>query len=400
MLTHQQICKTHKPGRYFDGRNGLHILIRNKDHKSWVLRFTAQGRRREMGLGSFPEVGLAEARKKVEEARAALKKGIDPIEARKAAAMTTERSPETAPVTFRDFATDWIGNRKAEWRNGKHSDQWISTLERYVFPVIGDLPPAEINTEHVLAILQPIWTTKPETASRVRGRVERILAAATTRHFRQGMNPALWRGHLDTLLSASSRIKKVRHHPAVDYQSMPAFMAEVGHRPGVATLALQFTILTACRTSEVILGRRDEVRDDVWVIPGERMKAGREHRVPLNEGMQDLLARSAELDPDSPYLFSRHGRPLSNMAMLELVRSIEPGKTVHGFRSTFRDWVSEDTAFSPEIAEMALAHVIANKVEAAYRRGNLLEKRRQLMDAWASYCSGGSTIVPFRIVTA
>lgn len=278
--------------------------------------------------------------------------------------------------------------KRPEWRNQKHADQWVSTLTDYAFPIIGDKALDEIDTEDILEILQPIWTTKTETASRLRGRIERILSAATTRKLRSGINPALWRGHLSNLLAQPRRVTRVKHHPALPFTEVPQFIERLQGRDAMTALALEFLILTAARTGEIIGAKRSEVTDNLWVIPAERMKAGRTHRVPMVPRAVEILELAKVRDPNSEYLFSGNRRPLSNMAMATLLRRMQCQVTVHGFRSSFRDWTSEATRHSPELAEMALAHTVGNKVEAAYRRGDLLEARRQLMLDWEAHCMG------------
>ena len=386
-LTYARISKLHNPGRYFDGGSGLHLLIKKTGSKYWVFRFKFNGKRQDMGLGVFPRVALADARKAAQEARVLLDSGISPLK-KKTADKVAQVAVAAKRVTFEDFALECVEAKRPEWRNQKHGDQWVFTLTEYAFPIIGEKALDEIDTDDILAILKPIWTTKTETASRLRGRIERILSAATTRQLRSGVNPALWRGHLDTLLAQPKKITRVKHHPALPYAEIAALVENLQGRIAMAALALEFTILTAARTGEVTGGRRAEVTDSIWVIPGERMKAGRSHRVPLVPRTIAILEAAKERDPNSDYLFSLKGKPLSNMAMLTLLARMKCKVTVHGFRSTFRDWVSEATRHSPELAEMALAHTIGNKVEAAYRRGDLLEARRQLMLDWEAHCIG------------
>ncbi len=386
-LTYARISKLHNPGRYFDGGSGLHLLIKKTGSKYWVFRFKFNGKRQDMGLGVFPRVALADARKAAQEARVLLDSGISPLK-KKTADKVAQVAVAAKRVTFEDFALECVEAKRPEWRNQKHGDQWVFTLTEYAFPIIGEKALDEIDTDDILAILKPIWTTKTETASRLRGRIERILSAATTRKLRSGVNPALWRGHLDTLLAQPKKITRVKHHPALPYAEIAALVENLQGRIAMAALALEFTILTAARTGEVTGGRRAEVTDSIWVIPGERMKAGRSHRVPLVPRTIAILEAAKERDPNSDYLFSLKGKPLSNMAMLTLLARMKCKVTVHGFRSTFRDWVSEATRHSPELAEMALAHTIGNKVEAAYRRGDLLEARRQLMLDWEAHCIG------------
>lgn len=375
-----------KPGRYTDDQTkGLHLWVKNTGRKYWNLRYTSAGDRKGIGLGVYPEVNLKQARMRAIELRNQINKGLDPMQIKNAAAAPTLIP---ASLSFRDFALDYIETMRPKWRNQKHGDQWVATVSNYAFPVIGAMPLAEIDTHHVLDILAPIWVSKTETAVRLRGRIERILSAAITRKLRPAGNPALWKGHLENLLPTPQATDK--HHEALPYSDVPAFMARLREVDGISALALEFTILNASRTGEVLLARRTEVQGTVWTIPGHRMKAGRLHQVPLCQRSLDLMQIAQSLDPNSQYLFSRDGKPLSNMAMLMMVRRMQSGLTVHGFRSSFRDWVSEETDHNPEVAEMALAHTIGNKVEQAYRRGNLLERRRCLMQDWQSFCMVGN----------
>jgi integrase len=382
-LDYQTVLSLQKAGRYTDPKTkGLQLLIKPSGAKYWLLRFALNGKRQELGLGSFPEVLPKQAREKAHDARALIYKGINPITAK-----SSLKEKLVGKHAFKDFAMDCVQAKKVEWSNDKHANQWTNTLETYAFPIIGDKLLNEIDTDDILRILTPIWLDKTETASRLRGRLEWILAAATTRKLRTGMNPALWRGHLQTILPAPAKIMEVEHHKALPYRAIPGFIAKLREIDNVSALALEFTILNASRTSEVIGGLRAEIADGVWTIPSSRMKARKEHRVPLCDRSIEILAIAKEMDEDSPYLFSRNGKPLSNMAMAMMLRRMGMDVTIHGFRSTFRDWVSEETMHSPEVAEMALAHTIRNKVEAAYRRSDLLERRRTLMNDWAKYCS-------------
>jgi integrase len=298
--------------------------------------------------------------------------------------------PENRP-TFSTFAKSCIESKKAEWRNAKHGAQWYATIKDYADPVIGEKHLDEIDTDDILKILNPIWHTKTVTASRLRGRIEWVLASATTRKLRTGLNPATWRGHLETILPKPNKIKEEEHHKALPYQDIPEFIGKLKEMDGVAALALEFVILNANRTGEVIGGLRSEVNTNgLWVIPKDRMKAYREHRVPLGKRSLELLQIAKSLDPSSDYLFSNNGRALSSMAMSMLLRRMGYDITVHGFRSCFRDWIAEETVHSPEVAEKALAHAIANKVESAYRRGDLIEHRKRLMGDWADYCQTGT----------
>lgn len=375
------------PGRYTDALvKGLHLWVKPNNRKYWIFRFSHAGKQHNISLGPFPGLGIAEARIKAQQERDLLESGVNPAKERKLASLTAKPAQAGNQILFKDFALKFVENRRAEWRNQKHGDQWIYTLEEFAFPVIGNKLLDEIETEDILDILEPIWITKTETAARLRSRLELILAAATTRKLRSGMNPALWRGHLDTLLSAPNKLKIVKHHTALPYKELPEFIRKLQEVATVGACALEFLILNASRTGEVILGLREEVHGDIWTIPASRMKAKKEHRVPLCKRSLELLDIAKAMDPDSKYFFSRNGKHLSNMAMPILLRKFGTTATVHGFRSTFRDWVSEETDFSPEVAEMALAHTIGNKVEAAYRRKDLLERRRVLMNAWYEYC--------------
>lgn len=383
-LDYQTVLNLKKAGRYTDPKTkGLQLLLKPTGAKYWLLRFAFNGKRQELGLGSFPEVLPKQAREKAHDARALIYKGINPIDTKN----QLNRAKSIKQISFREFALDCIEAKKVEWSNDKHMNQWVKTLETYAYPVIGNKCLDEVDTDDILKILTPIWIEKTETASRLRGRIEWILAAATTRKLRTGMNPALWRGHLQTILPAPGKIMDVEHHKALSYRAIPSFMAKLREIDNVSALALEFTILNASRTSEVTGGLRSEVVDRIWTISANRMKARKEHRVPLCDRSVEILAISKGMDEDSTYLFSRAGKPLSNMAMPMMLRRMKMDVTVHGFRSTFRDWVSEETMHSPEVAEMALAHTIRNKVEAAYRRSDLLERRRVLMNDWAKYCS-------------
>ena len=384
-LTYARISKLSKPGRYFDGGTGLHLLIKKTGSKYWVFRFKLDGKRQDMGLGVFPSVALAAARKSVLEARVLLDSGINPL-AKKADEKAVKHAAKPKTTTFKQFALSYIEAKRPEWRNQKHGDQWVFTLREYAFPVIGSKALDKIETEDVLKILQPIWTTRTETASRLRGRIERILSAATTRKLRTGVNPALWRGHLDTLLPQPKKVARVKHHPALAYSGVPSLIELLQGRDAMTALALEFAILTAARTGEVTGAKRSEVMDNVWTVPAERMKAGRAHRVPLGDRALAILEKAKSQDTNSEYLFSRNGTCLSNMGMLTLLKRMHYTVTVHGFRSSFRDWAAERATYSHEVCEMALAHTIGNKAEAAYRRGDLLEARRKLMLDWEAYC--------------
>jgi integrase len=388
-LTAVKVAKVTRPGRYGDG-GGLVLQVSRWRTKAWLFRFERNGRERQMGLGPASTLSLAEARERARECRKILLDGRDPIEVRNAERM--QRRAETARVvTFKACAEQYIAAHEASWSNQKHREQWKSTLARYAYPIIGDLSVSAIDTALVIKVIEALWATKPETAARLRGRVESVLNWATVRGFRAGDNPARWRGHLDKLLPARGKVKPVKHHAALPYAEIPTFMADLRNRDGISARALELTILTAVRTGEVISARWSEfdVEAKVWTIPAERMKGRREHRVPLsNRAVAILTALPREGDGDGfIFIGARANRPLSNMAMLELMRGLRSGYVPHGFRSTFRDWAAETTNYQNHIVEMALAHVVGDKVEAAYRRGDLFEKRRRLMGDWARYCS-------------
>lgn len=397
--------KNAKPGRHADG-GGLHLLVKESGARSWVYRFMLNGRSRDVGLGAAagPDaVSLADARDKAASLRLKVKAGIDPIEERDreaAQALAAVQAAKVAGITFKAAAEAYIAANEDGWRNPKHRQQWTSTLATYVYPVIGDLPVAEVDTPHVLSILEPIWKTKAETASRIRGRIETILDSAKARGYRKGENPARWRGHIALILPPRTKLAR-GHHKAMPYDAIPEFMDRLRTREAMAALALEFTILTAARTGEVIGADWSEVDLEraVWTVPAERMKAGRPHRVPLSPRAVEILEAVQPLD--SRWLFpSDRGGTLSGMAMSMLLRRMKIDSTVHGFRSAFRDWSAESTGYAHEVCEMALAHVIGNKAEAAYRRGDLFEKRRRLMDDWASYCAApkpkSATVTPIR----
>ncbi len=377
-------CKTAPgPVKLCDG-GGLWLYISPSGARNWVYRYRLNGRDREMGLGALPEVSLADARGKASDYRKLRAGGTDPI--------THKRANKQTGKTFGDCAEACIESHRASWKNAKHAQQWQNTLAAYAIPKIGKLPVNTIDTEHVLSVLKPIWTTKTETATRVRQRIEAVLDWAAARGYRHGENPARWRGHLKKLLAEPTKIKMVQHHPALPYPEISDFMRDLRTREGLSAAALEFSILTACRTNEVLGATWDEIDFEAatWTIPGERMKARRSHRVPLTAPALKLLTRLNKTR-SSDYVFpgQKYGRPLSNMAMLSLLKRQlgRPDLTVHGFRSTFRDWCAETTNFPREVAEAALAHVLTDKTEAAYQRGDLFEKRRALMEAWARHCS-------------
>jgi integrase len=386
--------RAHEPGLYGDGK-GLYLRVGEGTAKSWVLRYMLDGRAREMGLGSYHDLSLAEARERARGYRKLAKDGVDPIDQRRdhRLAQRAERERAKGAMTFRQCAERYIAAHEAGWKNAKHARQWTSTLATDVYPVIGGLPVREVDTGLVMRILEPIWAKKPETAGRVRGRIEAVLDWATVRGYREGDNPARWRGHLDNLLPRKSKIRPVVHHPALAYREVAGCMAELREQDGIAAKALEFTILTAARTGEVIGAKWEEIDigEKVWTVPAARMKAGREHRVPLSKEALVILEGLAR---EGEFVFpgGRAQRSLSNMAMAMTLRRLGRGElTVHGFRSSFRDWAAERTNFPREVAEMALAHSVGDAVEAAYRRGDMFQKRRQLMAAWGRYCAMPAT---------
>lgn len=396
--------KNAKPGRHADG-GGLYLLVKDTGARSWVYRFMIKGKARDIGLGAAGPGGisLAQARTARDVLRLKVNRGIDPLEERQreaSEALAAAQAAAVAGVTFRAVAEAYIAANEASWRNDKHRQQWRNTLATYVYPVMGELPVGAIGTGHVLQILEPIWQDKPETASRIRGRIETVLDAAKARGYREGENPARWRGHIAQILPPRARLTR-GHHTAMPYDALPAFLADLRGREAIAALALEFVILTATRTSEVLGATWAEVdlEKAVWTIPGSRMKAGKEHRVPLSLRAVEILEKVKPLSKASLFPAVRGGK-LSSMAMTMLMRRMKQECTVHGFRSAFRDWAAERTGYAHEVCEMALAHVIGNKSEAAYRRGDLFEKRRRLMDDWASYCAGGgaagANVTPLR----
>lgn len=398
-LTAAGVAKA-KPGRYGDG-DGLYVVVKPNGTRFWVFRFTPPGEKmREMGLGregtDKNAVSLANARDRAGTMYRLVQAGLDPLAKRDADAVAAKAAAQEAAIaatTFRRAALDFIGAHEATWANAKHRQQWLSTLETYAFPHFGDVPVSAVATPHVLAALEPIWTTKPETASRLRGRIEVVLDAAKAKGQRSGDNPAAWKGHLALTLPARAKMAKVVHHAALPWPEVGDFMLALELQAGMGAMALRFAILTAGRTGEVIGATWGEIDlgAALWTLPAARMKAGREHRVPLSEPVLALLQEKAKLRtstaPNAPvFPGAATGKALSNMAMLTLLRRMgRADLTVHGFRSTFRDWAAETTAYPGEVVEMALAHAVGDKVEAAYRRGDLFDKRRRLMEEWGQY---------------
>jgi integrase len=386
------------PGYFSDGGN-LYFRIAPGGACGWIFRYAMAGKTRDMGLGGFPDISLAAARKHAEECRALLQRGIDPIEQRRSQ-RGAQRVAQAKSATFDDCVRDYIKDHEAGWRNAKHCAQWSSTLAAYASPVFGKLPVSAIDDGLVLRALKPIWYEKPETASRVRGRIEAVLDWARVHGYRSGENPARWRGHLDHILPARAKLAKVEHHAALPYAEIGAFMAALRDCSDLGARALELVILTATRTGEAIGARWDEIdlKNKTWTIPAERMKGRKEHRVPLSAPAVALLEQLHD-SRTGEFVFpgSKPARPLSRMALPMLMRRLgRTDITIHGFRSTFCDWAAERTSYPNHVVEMALAHAVPSAVEAAYRRGDLLAKRQQLMQAWASYCSvaGNGDVVP------
>ena len=382
--------------------NGLYLQVAGTDSRSWIFRFTFRGKARWCGLGPARDVTLAQARALRDDARAELRKGIDPVEARRDAKIQM-RIDEKKAVTFRQRAEQYIEAHKEGWRSTKHRDQWQSTLETYVYASIGDMPAGSILASHVVDVLRPIWSAKPETARRVRGRIEAVLDYAADPDDALYRNPATLTDRLLKKLPKLPTSRRQTNHPSLPYAEVAAFMASLRERDGIAALALKFTILTAARTNEVIGATWPEfnLAASVWTIPGERMKSEREHRVPLSRSAIAVLARAKDFAVgDVVFPSLHHDRALSNMALLTVLRRINRSDlTVHGFRSTFRTWAAERTHFPREVCEAALAHVLKDKTEAAYQRGDLFDKRRRLMEAWADYCAkpaAQGAVVPIR----
>lgn len=385
-LTARKVETLKTPGLFADG-NGLYLQVTAAGAKTWIFRFQIDGRRRDMGLGSAGIVSLADARQVVLDARRMVRDGLDPIEARNAAKAAAAVQIARA-TTFRECAEAFIEGNQAGWRNDKHAAQWSSTLKTYAFPVIGDLPIEAVDTTLVLKVIEPLWSMKTETASRLRGRIETVLDYAKVRGLRAGENPARWKGHLDHVLPAKGDVAKTVHHASMPYAELPAFWPLLQAQDGLGARALEFAVLTGTRTAEVLNAPWSEfdLEAAIWTVPGARMKAGIDHRVPLSGPAMALLRKLAAIrENDFVFAGQRPNRPLSQMAMLMVLRRMKAGVTAHGFRATFRTWIAERTAYPHEVAEAALAHTQGDKVVAAYQRGDLFEKRRRLMEEWASF---------------
>jgi integrase len=413
LLTAIKIKNSKVKGLYPDGAS-LYLKVTDTGSKSWVFRYKRAGKVRDMGLGNADvdkagSVTLAQARKLAGEARQKLLDGVDPLDERKAEAIV-EQAGKANARTFKECARALIGSKEGSWKNEKHRDQWRSTLEVYAYPYLGHLAAAEIDTSHVLEVLQqqvpverrrkkntgvvkkaPLWEARAETAARLRARIEAVLSSAKAMGWRSGENPARWADHLAHILPAQPKAKRVKHHPALPYTELPAFMARLRENTSTSARALELVILTAARTGEALKAPFSEfdLIAKIWTVPSKRMKSGRAHEVPLSPRAVEIVQEMAEVrtcDFVFPGLVSR--RPLSDMALVMLTRGMRPGITNHGFRSTFKDWCIEQTDYPDHVSEAALAHVSADKVRAAYARSNLFEKRRQLMEAWADFCAG------------
>ena len=389
-LTVVAVQRMREPGLHGDGL-GLYLNVAATGSKSWIYRYMLHGRARSMGLGSVHDVTLAQAREKAARYRSIVKSGIDPLEG-KHAERAQHRADAARRINFTEAAVQYIQAHKDSWKNAKHHSQWANTIRDYAKPIIGDMDVANITTEHILRVMQPIWSDKTETAVRLRGRIEKILDWCSVRGFRAGANPARWKGNLDSLLPPAARVQKRGHFAALPYKDMGAFMQELKAAAGTAARAVEFAILTATRSGEVRGAKWEEInlRERLWIIPAERMKMGKEHRVPLSDGALTVLHSMSPQEHGLVFPgIEKNGqpRPMSDMSMTAVLRRMKHNEiTVHGFRSTFRDWCAETTDYSNEVAEMALAHIVSNKVEASYRRGDLMDKRRALMNDWAKYC--------------
>ncbi|CAN7590834.1 tyrosine-type recombinase/integrase [Variovorax sp. LjRoot175] len=392
-LTAPSIARIAEPGYYSDGGN-LFLQVSKTGTKSWIFRYGRDGKKREMGLGPQQLISLAKAREKALQCRLQLLEGLDPI-AQRQALQDADRTAAAQRITFKQCAEKLIESKRPGWKNAKHVQQWENSLARYAYPHIGDLQASEINTAAVRKCLDPIWNTKTETASRVRQRIEAVLDWAKAHGHRTGDNPAAWKGHLEATMAAPGDIQKREHFAAIDVKDVAGFTSSIRKRTGGAARALEFVILTATRTSEAIGAQWGEINlaAAIWTVPAARMKAKVEHTVPLSPAAVALLKTAKKAAGNSPWVFpgAKEGKPLSNMAMLELLRGMgtkdaagEPA-TVHGFRSTFRQWAAEQTTHPREVAEHALAHRLPDKVEASYQRSTLFVKRRALMSDWAAY---------------
>ncbi len=397
-LSDLRVKRAKAPGYYHDGA-GLYLQVSDSGSKSWIFRYTLAGKTREMGIGSYNAFGLADARDRARAQRKLLADGLDPIAIRDAQRQQ-QALQQASTITFSKAAEKYITSHRKGWKNGKHVAQWKNTLETYAYPVFGKLPVQAVDTGLVMRVLEPIWSEKPETASRLRGRIERVLGWATVQGYRTGDNPARWRGHLENLLAKKSAVHRVKHQPSLPYQKMGEFMQALREQPGAAAKALEFTILTAARTGEVRGAKPEEFDHDngVWVVPSGRMKGKVEHRVPLSPRALELVK-----DGGREYVFHSErtpGQQFSDMALLAVLKRMgRDDVTVHGFRSTFRTWAAERTSYPHEMCEVALAHRVGTEVSRAYQRSDMMEKRRRLMRDWERHCNtptDGAKVTPIR----
>lgn len=398
------VSRIKTPGLHFvGGVAGLALQVLPTGGRTWVLRVKVGDRRRDMGLGGFPDVPLGNAREAARRAREKIRAGVDPIyDAR--AAKSRLKAAAASLTSFKMAAESYIADNETGWKNKKHREQWRKTLETYAYPKIGALAVQDVRTDHILDIVKPMWRDKPETAGRVRGRIEMILDAAKAegRIAEPWQNPARWRGHLDKLLPPRSKVARVQHHPALPIDAVGRFVASLRQVDGMGARALEFAILAAARSGEVRGATWSEIdlSARTWIVPAHRMKAGREHRVPLSRPAVALLEALPRIAGTELVFPAPRGGQLSDMTLTAVVRRLKAAAVPHGFRSTFRDWAAERTAYPGEMAEMALAHAVGDKTEAAYRRGDLFERRRAMMDAWATFVgkseAGGGTIVGLR----
>jgi integrase len=387
-LTARKVATEMKPGLHADG-GGLYLRVGRGGAKSWCLRYMLQGKSREMGLGGLLKVSLADARRKAAAQRALLVDKIDPLK-RRQTENAAKKVEAARSMTFDECASAYIRAHEVSWQNAKHRQQWQNTLAAYVSPKFGSVPVSEVDVGMVMKAIEPLWKTKPETAARVRGRIEVVLDWAKARGFRDGENPARWRGHMSNLLPARTKVRAVKHHAALPHPEIGSFLCDLRTRQGAAAAALEFLILTAARTGEVIGARRSEIDFHVrmWTVPAERMKGKREHRVPLSSAAVRALERAKVEGSEFLFPGTKAGQGLSNMALLKVLERMNRSDlTVHGFRATFKTWATERSNFPRELIEIALAHVRGDKTEAAYQRGDMLEKRRRLMNAWADFCA-------------
>jgi integrase len=388
-LSPLKVQKVRRKGLHADG-GGLYLRVSESGTKAWMFRFGLNGKLRDMGLGPIHTISLPRARELARECRELRLQGIDPITHRRAS-LAARRASDAKATTFRQCADAFIASHESGWRNASHRSQWVNTLAQHVHPTLGDLSVSDIDTALIMKTIEPIWKTIPETASRVRGRIEAVLDWAKVSGYRTGENPARWRGHLDHLLPARAKVARVKHHAALPYTEIGPFMAKLRQDGSAGARALEFTILSAARTGEALGATWDEIdlAAKIWTLPAERMKGGREHRIPLSDTALALLKRMQGIRTNDFIFPGRRGRLTPKTMQLVLRRMGRGGLTVHGFRSSFRDWAGEQTDFPREVCEQALAHSVGDAVEKAYRRGDLFDKRRKLMDAWAAFCAIG-----------